>query len=494
MNLFFNEMSLIDWATLLCRAWWVSSRPRPIQATPVSENRTFTATHANPNDTAPWPVSLLSHPVVASVSADIVSGQIIATVIVVAFVAVFLLREWISQNARPGVFDDAEGPPELQDAGLLPPAPAAGEVGLREGERLAAEAPLPPMIAAPNPETRDQALIRIADDLRAKAAELEARRAELRAELQAKKTELEAALKRKRRRSWSEERYPSSTPAVAGDSEAPVLDSDTTASGEGEEASVSQAPADFKMDFSSWTPLEWSQKDFDDSSLATEIPSTVSEAPSTPQTPSRQRPPLFSTAILPDRDDLSPSPMSTSSRGRTPLASPSLATYRAPEELEAGPSEPPEYFAAHQEEEEDFPAGDSGSTEREYDTYFRDPEDEGSHGSGKGKAPAIQATPLRARHDSESDHDMPGLAQMTDAESDDGEELEEGRHAQVHIPDPEPFNPFDAEDEAADGDDEQLMDIREALAEPRPEFPDPEEGDVGMEDDMEGALEGTLST
>ena len=70
----------------------------------------------NQTEVAPWPVSLLSHPVVVSVSADIVSGQIIATVIVVAFVAIFLLREWISQNARPGVFDDADEPPELQDA------------------------------------------------------------------------------------------------------------------------------------------------------------------------------------------------------------------------------------------------------------------------------------------------------------------------------------------------------------------------------------------
>ncbi|EKM50520.1 uncharacterized protein PHACADRAFT_263859 [Phanerochaete carnosa HHB-10118-sp] len=496
-------LALLPWATIWTwrvyfalgdsTAWWISSRPRPPQTTPVSENRTFVATHTNLNDTTSWPISLLSHPVIVSVSADIVSGQIIATVIVVAFVAVFLLREWISQNARPGIFDDAEGPPELQDAELPPPALAAGEAApgeadpeeadLGEAERLAVEAPLPPTIAALDHETRNQ-LNKIAEDLRAKAAEIEARRAELRTELQAKTLE-----RRRRRRSWDEQCTTSSTSAVAGDSETSAFDFDPAASNDEEEALVRQAPADFKMDFSGWTPLDWSHIDADGSSPLAEIPSAVSEASSAPQTPSRQRPPLFSTAILPDRDSLSPSPMSTSSRGRTPLASPSLATYRAPEELEAGPSKSLEYFPQHQREEEFSPNGGSGSTEREYDTYFRDPEAKEDNTLGKGKAPAVQAAPLHARQDSESDHDMPGLAQITDAESDDGEELEEERHAQANIPDPEPFNPFDAEDEAVEGDDEQLMDIREALAEPRQEFPDPEEGDVGMEDDMEGALE-----
>jgi len=46
-------------------------------------------------------------------------GQIIASLIVLIFVAVFLLREWISQNARPGVFDDDELPQQQQV-----PAPA----------------------------------------------------------------------------------------------------------------------------------------------------------------------------------------------------------------------------------------------------------------------------------------------------------------------------------------------------------------------------------
>lgn len=47
--------------------------------------------------------------VVSNVSSDIFTGQIITTIIIVVFLAVFLLREWIVQNARPGVFGDPVG-------------------------------------------------------------------------------------------------------------------------------------------------------------------------------------------------------------------------------------------------------------------------------------------------------------------------------------------------------------------------------------------------
>ncbi|GJE91239.1 hypothetical protein PsYK624_073880 [Phanerochaete sordida] len=492
-------LALLPWATIWTwrvyftvgdsTAWWISSRQRPPQATPVSENRTLTASHVNPNETAPWPLSLLSHPSVVSVSADIVSGQIIATVIVVAFVAVFLLREWISQNARPGVFDDADGPPDLQDVELQPPAPAA-----RDADILGEPADVPlgqPRLADLHRHARIQ-MRPFAQELE----ELDARAADLR--LQVKRVEdlVEQEKRQLQQDAWMEEHSASSTAAVFGDSEPPVLDSDPGAPDEQEEedekgSTVAQAPADFKMDFSSWTPVDWSQGDFAfDGPSPADIPSTLSDgppSPQTPSTPSKLRPPLFSTAVLPDRDDMSPSPLSTSSRSRTPLASPSLATYRAPEELDAGPSKLAGYFTRHEPEDEEAPAGDSGSTEREYKSYFREPEDDEDHPSDKGKAP-VRAAPLETRQESESDHEMPGLAQMTDPESDEGEELEE-RHVEVHIPDADAFHHFDADDEAGDGEDEQLMDLREALAEPRPDFPDGEEADVGMEDDMEGALE-----
>lgn len=72
--------------------------------------------------------SFLSHPTVRALSSDIVSGQIIASLIVLAFVAIFLLREWISQNARPGVFEDVPEedvppPPPIPPQRRLPPPP-----------------------------------------------------------------------------------------------------------------------------------------------------------------------------------------------------------------------------------------------------------------------------------------------------------------------------------------------------------------------------------
>lgn len=54
----------------------------------------------------------LTHPIWVSLSADIFTGQIIASLIVLIFVAMFLLREWISQNARPGIFEDEDAPLE----------------------------------------------------------------------------------------------------------------------------------------------------------------------------------------------------------------------------------------------------------------------------------------------------------------------------------------------------------------------------------------------
>ena len=49
-----------------------------------------------------------NYPVWRALSSDIFTGQIIASLIVLAFLGIFLLREWIMQNARPGVFEEDE--------------------------------------------------------------------------------------------------------------------------------------------------------------------------------------------------------------------------------------------------------------------------------------------------------------------------------------------------------------------------------------------------
>ena len=91
---------------------------------------------------------LMAHPLWLSLSADIFTGQMIASLIVLTFVAVFLLREWISQNARPGVFEDEEAPPDEPpaiDALIPPPVP---EAPVQQDQMAAQPQPQAPILAA----------------------------------------------------------------------------------------------------------------------------------------------------------------------------------------------------------------------------------------------------------------------------------------------------------------------------------------------------------
>ncbi|KAH9962695.1 hypothetical protein BC827DRAFT_206711 [Russula dissimulans] len=103
-------------------AWWISARPRSSSSSPSSfflynltsrsqinsTSINSTLRHSSNDTDFPTLNALLAHPLLRSVSADIFTGQIIATLIVLVFIAVFLLREWISQNARPGVFEEGD--------------------------------------------------------------------------------------------------------------------------------------------------------------------------------------------------------------------------------------------------------------------------------------------------------------------------------------------------------------------------------------------------
>ncbi|KAH9484009.1 hypothetical protein JR316_0003488 [Psilocybe cubensis] len=80
-------------------------------------------------ESAPWAAiqqhffsKVSSHPAWLAPSADIFTGLIIASLIVLIFVAVFLLREWMSQNARLGVFEEEELP-DLPPVHAPPPQP-----------------------------------------------------------------------------------------------------------------------------------------------------------------------------------------------------------------------------------------------------------------------------------------------------------------------------------------------------------------------------------
>ncbi|KAJ3849605.1 hypothetical protein EV368DRAFT_67298 [Lentinula lateritia] len=113
-------------------AWWISNRqPLPGQENlrPTNELRVRDIIKLNnsflkdltlpPSDISTLINRIVSHPGWLSISADIFTGQIIAALIVITFVAIFLLREWIAQNARPGQFDDKDG----QEILRVPPAP-----------------------------------------------------------------------------------------------------------------------------------------------------------------------------------------------------------------------------------------------------------------------------------------------------------------------------------------------------------------------------------
>ncbi|OSD05343.1 hypothetical protein PYCCODRAFT_1405960 [Trametes coccinea BRFM310] len=128
-------------------AWWISDLKRPEHEPDlfdevVSNTTVINATLAEQQ--AATPSGFLTHPRVLQVSSDIVAGQIIASMIVVAFVGIFLLREWITQNARPGVFEDGDLP---IDADMLPPPPAEIAAPLPEPPDRAAAGPIhPPML------------------------------------------------------------------------------------------------------------------------------------------------------------------------------------------------------------------------------------------------------------------------------------------------------------------------------------------------------------
>ncbi|KZS94639.1 hypothetical protein SISNIDRAFT_410077 [Sistotremastrum niveocremeum HHB9708] len=100
-------------------AWWISNHKRPASSIiPFpSSNATLQdvllTIQAN-NGNVTWQAF---SPFLRTMSSDVFTGQIIASVIVLSFLAVFLLREYIAQNARPGVFEDVD----LPEAPVAPP-------------------------------------------------------------------------------------------------------------------------------------------------------------------------------------------------------------------------------------------------------------------------------------------------------------------------------------------------------------------------------------
>lgn len=458
-------------------AWWISGRldERPRTLTNASSYNT-TADLLFSNTT-----SFLSHPIVRSISSDIVSGQIIASAIVLAFVAIFLLREWIMQNARPGVFEDAEGPPAdvLQDAQPLPdavppqlpiveqpppiPEPATNGHVVQEIDHrppIDEDEPQPRILKARRVGDRDED-VPFLRELSPHSAHDKGKRVEHRERMAGVVGPVRSARPTKRRRSslrdssespeeepthWGtgteakprldlrEEQTQFTFRALSGASES---DSDDPPQWDGDNmrsVSPSRKPASFHT--SLWDPPSVGADVHEDvqplrpRSANPDVPEDVTSvvspidaptpvdlhaprelpspilaslppdailadnkldappspslvgfsdtpnvpdeslrlqpaSPSVPDTPSGlRRPPLPSVTLPSPSSGIPPSASTSISRGPTPLGSPSLATYSAPEEFEAGPSNLSGYFGRRTSDAEML------EMRAEHDRYF----------------------------------------------------------------------------------------------------------------------------
>ncbi|TFK39450.1 hypothetical protein BDQ12DRAFT_704973 [Crucibulum laeve] len=468
-------------------AWWISDLPRP---TGESTNPFYNRMRPEPTP-APLPTNILNrvatHPLWLQLSVDIFTGQIIASLIVLTFVAVFLLREWISQNARPGVFEDEEVPPDEPPPPLVPalaaPEPEAAQ------DRPADEFPNDAAL-----EQRQAETLRRFNEMR-NGLDHPTRSAIAKQKMKAKdlSTEAEQPARARRRLAidssedededadqWREERMkrrtfsrrirntkmdsrrrvftstntpspnnssPTSTPPVAPQDIVPQRSFDFTfrppaASSADDLIPAAQPESESSSIFSLGSSISGLTSDMSSSEslFAPESDNTtpMNDAPpplalatpanSPPEvlftTPVRVRRPPLPTTTLPNSGSNSPFVISPA---RTPLESPSLATYRPPEELEAeaGPSRLKGYFdrasaepeVQEEEEEEDgddddTPGGvvhrvdsEEADLEAEHRTYFAEVQDEESH------------------------EKVPHLASLSDSdteESDEEEQIREG--------------------------------------------------------------------
>ncbi|GBE86611.1 hypothetical protein SCP_0904900 [Sparassis crispa] len=452
-------------------AWMLSDLPRPHELggfSIVARNMTSLSSNSTAAN-ATSPQSLLSHPVVRAVSSDIVAGQIVASMIVLVFVAVFLLREWISQNARPGVFEDAEGideppqpavpeqeaaqqPPEIprlpdpaqpvrEDDGVwqrvwlnntrnppVPDQPVPGDshektdksdeaanrsphkrVRRMDDESTARQSGVTRREKGKRVEHRDRHGLRYRPDHWRRTSEQSVTigsdidEEDFIAEWRARE---ETRLRQFR---WPEQPSTSSLNLPSEQTQftfrAPTIEQSTVATSEDdsmaadsvtEQSQFTFAPpilrstSDIPTDIAERSfPHSWHSADAPSpqSSTSTKVEDSLSAAqplldsieefsftriPSLPtppaETPGNLRRPPLPSVTLPPSLGASPSASASRSRSDTPPASPSLATYRAPEEFEAGPSKLSGYF-------HDDTLSENGKADMEADSqlYFANP-------------------------------------------------------------------------------------------------------------------------
>ncbi|KAJ3931188.1 MAG: hypothetical protein NXY57DRAFT_1081369, partial [Lentinula lateritia] len=346
-------------------AWWISNRQplpgqedlRPTNKFLVREIIELTNSFLDDPTPPPSDISTLinrivSHPRWLSISADIFTGQIIAALIVITFVAIFLLREWIAQNARPGQFDDEDG----QDILQVPPAP-------EPNPQPAPRRPVARRPAVPRMDVnarlalahRQIEAVRALDALRAQRqrilTEEEKRAREIRAQRNGRSAvefaptrsdELEheldkVATKRARKRRMEKGKgKEEEDDAIEGKALARIILLERM-----ERRKFNQR---LQLARQNGIPNFASTAYVGPPTLIPTVISSSNTSISRPGTPIR-RPPLPTT--LPS----SPGSGTSSPSVKTPLASPNLATYRAPEELINLENE--DYFAGPSTSESD---------------------------------------------------------------------------------------------------------------------------------------------
>lgn len=496
-------------------AWWISGRTRP--HSPNNDGSPFYNIHFD--ESIPQPTTFLgrltSHPVWAALSADVFTGQIIASLIVLTFVAVFLLREWISQNARPGIFEDDEILPEEGIAPRVAPRPPAAAqppphpleeaLALRQAEALRAlealrERPDGHNVVKGRPQDRTRLIhkrgkgrrgrkYRSGFDMRAATRRnlppTDAEEEEEEMDYEEERTKRKVFMRRIR------------SARLAG------VRQKTTWHGMGQEP-LARIPleVDPKFQFTFVPPSATAQASppvmpsISDGVKPVPSPSAKKPDGGTPLSSSslNQKRPTLPSSSTPDLVSLSES---SSSSAASQAVTQRLASYRAPEELEeaeAGPSRLPDPFEVDDDTE------DEAINQKEFLHYFDDPESD--------EKTSRPGTPSDDDTDKEGDVDDEGWRQNADDPMDDvfehdGEDEEPGEMEDFV------FDAWEAAEGEVAGDGAGLEpgggDPREnviglppreqgAVQNPVPEVEIPpefaEELEGNVEDDMEGAMEG----
>ncbi|OAX41033.1 hypothetical protein K503DRAFT_713394 [Rhizopogon vinicolor AM-OR11-026] len=526
-------------------AWWISGRDRPLSEFFESNDATASSNSSSTSFGLPLNATLYQRisgrPFWSTLSADIFAGQIIASLIVLIFVAVFLLREWISQNARPGIFEE-------EDGAAVPPVPQPGDLAAP-----AIEEPVNVQIPDENGHVVPQPVQPAVLDPQRQARVMRPRRGLGLAPRQGiRRRDTEEMERNQPIRNRPLDRLPFpldptlQLPQVPRDYPPPYEAYDESRKGKGraqeaddiEEGSLG-FPSQRRIRRRIYTEEdETMSRDSTDSQTVQPSTSLSGNEPSTfpftfraPNSINSSSPepfmnsdsfvgpstskgkyawnPDFQDDSQPTSSSVSPSttpslhvnmdaplrrpPMANSTvyaesatpnklqpNSPLPLSSPSLAMYLAPEELDAGLSSGPSgYFDNNQRSKEEL--------EDELEHFFRRPESpspETPPPDMQDRAPivATQDTPVHENDDDEDDDD----------DDDDGEEGE--------IPEPVPVaeagRVLEDEDDEDDEGDGELINIRDenvpAAAQIQAALDQPADMDdlePGVEDDLDGAME-----